>query len=30
VNYHLQCAIKKLGVAGKHQAVTKAIQFGLM
>lgn len=30
VNYHLQCAIQKLGVAGKHQAVTKAIQFGLM
>jgi DNA-binding CsgD family transcriptional regulator len=30
VNYHIQCAIKKLGVSGKHQAVTKAIQFGLL
>lgn len=30
VNYHLQCAVKKLGVSGKHQAVTKAIQFGIL
>lgn len=30
VNYHLQCAMKKLGVSGKHQAVTKAIQYGLL
>jgi len=30
VNYHLQCAIKKLSVSGKHQAVTKAMQFGLL
>lgn len=30
VNYHLQCAVKKLDVSGKHQAVTKAMQFGLL
>ncbi|NJN35841.1 MAG: LuxR family transcriptional regulator [Nitrospiraceae bacterium] len=30
VNFHLQSAARKLGVSGKHAAVTKALQLGLL
>ncbi|RVU46008.1 helix-turn-helix transcriptional regulator [Rubrivivax rivuli] len=30
INFHLQSASKKLGVSGKHAAVAKAIQLGLL
>lgn len=30
VNYHLRCAEEKLRVAGKHQAVVKAMRLGLL